>query len=368
MKILEIIPTLAAGGGERFIVDLSNELAKNKENEIELLTIKDDTVGNNGFNKKDLTTDVKYQCLNVKKYSFRTLVDMYKKLKEIKPDIVHFHLASAMNVLFLAIFFYRKPIYIQTLHGRADKQQTNYIGYVLRKIIYKFSLVKIKTISDDNDKKFNDFYKTKSCGVIYNGRTLLKPINLDSVKKEINSYKTDDDTLVFIHVARFHPEKNQELLINSFNKVISSGANVTLIILGAFFDTPAAKSLTEKADRNIHFLGLKSNVGDYLRNADAFVLSSYNEGMPISLIEAMSCKCALISTPVSGCVDIIKNGVNGYISKDFTEEEFIKAIFSYINSHSEIDKEDIYKYYVENLSIEKCAESYNSFFKECLKR
>ena len=31
MKILEIIPTLAAGGGERFIVDLSNELAKNKE-------------------------------------------------------------------------------------------------------------------------------------------------------------------------------------------------------------------------------------------------------------------------------------------------------------------------------------------------
>lgn len=368
MKILEIIPTLAAGGGERFVVDLSNELAKNKENEIGLLTIKDDTIDNNGFNKRDLSSDVKYECLNIKRYSLGTLIDMYKKLKEIKPDIVHFHLASAMNVLFLAIFLYRKPVYIQTLHGRADKQQTNYIGYLLRKIIYKFSLVKIKTISDDNDKKFKEFYKAKSYGVIYNGRTHLKPVDAESVKKEIDSYKKNEDTLVFIHVARFHPEKNQELLINSFNKIIASGANVTLIILGALFDTPAAKPLVEKANKNIHFLGLKSNVGDYLRNSDAFVLSSHNEGMPISLIEAMSCKCALISTPVSGCVDIIKNGVNGYISKDFTEQEFIKAISSYINSHSDINKENIYKHYVENLSIEKCAENYSSFFNESLKQ
>ena len=366
MKILEIIPTLASGGGERFVVDLSNELSKDKNNKVNLLTIKDDTIGNNSFNKKDLSSDVHYSCMNIKKYSLGTLLRLYSEIKKIKPDLVHFHLSSAMNVMFFAIFFYRKPIYVQTLHGKADKQQTNFIGYILRKIIYKFSLVKIKTISDDNDRLFKEFYKAKGDGVIYNGRAELKPVSFEAVKAEVDSYKKDENTLVFIHVARFHPEKNQELLINTFNKILSSGANITLMIVGAYFDTPAAKHLVEKAHKDIHFLGLKSNVGDYLRNADAFVLSSFNEGMPISLIEAMSCKCALISTPVSGCVDIIKNGENGYMSKDFSEESFTETILKYIETNKEINKEEIYNYYKENLSMDKCAEQYNQFFKECL--
>ena len=51
MKILEIITSLSSGGGERFVVDLCKELSTFQTCEVELLTIKDDTLHDYGFYK-----------------------------------------------------------------------------------------------------------------------------------------------------------------------------------------------------------------------------------------------------------------------------------------------------------------------------
>ena len=74
----------------------------------------------------------------------------------------------------------------------------------------------------------------------------------------------------------------------------------------------------------IFFLGLKKNVGDYLNNSHAFILSSLNEAMPISLIEALACRCIPLSTPVSGSVDIIQNGKKRIHLKRFYSSIFYR--------------------------------------------
>ena len=367
MKILEVIPALGAGGGERFVVDLSNELAKDSSNKVELLIVKDENIANNGFYKKNIKDNVKFTSLKIKKYSFFTIFKLYREIKKREPDIVHYHLSGMISVLFFTIFFYRKPVYFQTLHGRADKQQNNVIDLFLRKFIYQRKLVNLITISIDNDDIFRSFYKTDSLATIYNGRAEDLPQNFEEVKKEIDSYKMNENTLVYIHVARFHPEKNQPLLINSFNKYLENGANAILLILGANYDSNEAQSLLKKAHKNIYCLGIKNNVFDYLKCSDAFVLSSLNEGMPISLIEAMACKCALLSTPVSGCVDLIKNGVNGFVAEDFSEDSLLKIITNYDKQHKNINKDMIYDYYCNNLSIQKCAKSYKELFDKYIK-
>ena len=257
MKILEIIPTLGSGGGERFVVDLSNELAKDSTCEVELMIIKDENIANNGFYKKDIKENVKFTSLKVKKFSLSTIFKLYKEIRKRKPDIVHYHLSGMISVLFFTIFFYRKPVYFQTLHGRADKQQNNIIDLFLRKFIYQRKLVNLVTISKDNDDIYRNFYKTESLATIYNGRAEDHPQNFEEVKKEIDSYKMNEDTLVYIHVARFHPEKNQPLLINSFNKYLENGANAILLILGANYDSNEAQSLLLNAHKNIHCLGIK---------------------------------------------------------------------------------------------------------------
>ncbi|RGJ63668.1 glycosyltransferase [Bacteroides stercoris] len=111
--------------------------------------------------------------------------------------------------------------------------------------------------------------------------------------------------------------------------------------------------LQEQACDKIYFLGLKKNVGDYLKNSDAFALSSLNEAMPITLIEALACGCIPLSTPVSGSVDIIQNGKNGFLSKDFSVDSYITMLKDFFKNHENIDKKELEVYFENNLSMKK---------------
>ncbi len=364
MKILEIITSLSSGGGERFVTDLSNELSKHSGCDIELLTIKDDTISEMAFYKEEVCENVKYGCLGVLKYTLRTPFLVLKAIRKRKPDVVHIHLNGTFNMVIPALFLYRRPVYVQTLHGRADKQFASKPDYWLKKLIYSLSLVKLITISSDNDKSFRTVYHASSDRMILNGRGKMKTLDLIKVKQEVDSYKLNEDTLVLIHVARLHSEKNQPLLIQGVNKIIEQGANVILLIIGTGYDTEKGKELQTMACSRVHFLGLKTNVGDYLKCADAFVLSSLNEAMPISLIEALACRCIPLSTPVSGSIDIIQNGKNGFISKDFSLDSFVEMLNDFITNHSQINRETLHNYFQDNLSIQTCANKYLSFFYE----
>ena len=171
-----------------------------------------------------------------------------------------------------------------------------------------------------------------------------------------------------MHIARFHPLKNQRLLINSFNKLIQEKNNIILLIIGDGYDVGEGKYLQEISHKQIHFLGLKQNIGDYLRVSDAFILSSLSEAMPISLIEALSCKCIPLSTPVSGCKDIIKNRINGFLSKDFTEKSFINMLYDFINNYKNINKEQLYELYTNIFSINTCAKKYQNKFEQWIEK
>lgn len=65
---------------------------------------------------------------------------------------------------------------------------------------------------------------------------------------------------------------------------------------------------------------------DLLNCADAYILPSYKEGLPISILEAMSYALPIISTPVGGIPEIVKNGVNGYLVTPGNKEEIGQAI------------------------------------------
>ena len=82
---------------------------------------------------------------------------------------------------------------------------------------------------------------------------------------------------------------------------------------------------------NVHFIGRVTNVGDYLLQADAFVLSSLFEGAPISLLEALSAGAVPVCTPVGGLKDIITKDI-GFLSEDITAEMFLKALQSLLHA------------------------------------
>lgn len=357
MKILQINYNLGAGGAERFVVDLSNELCK--KNDVVICTILDDSNYKNIFHKQFLSPKVKYINLGCKKgLCLKSVIGIIKVIKQEKPDVVHGHQVSPL--LILPSFIFPKIRFITTLHNLAEKCLSFKGEKKINKYLFKNKRIIPVTISDICYDSFVNLYGIKSAHKIDNGRTLPeKTDKFELVRKEIASLKKTDHDLVFIHVARFCPQKNQDLLIDVFNKLYNK--NLILIVLGEKFDT-TGKYLVEKSKEHIHFLGAKNNVADYLLNSDFFCLTSLWEGLPISLLEAIACKVIPICTPVGGIPNVIQDNVTGFLSKDCNYESYMETVLRAIKNRNNINRGLLQKEYLTHFSMESCVNKYYNIY------
>ncbi len=361
MKILELHYTLAPGGAERFMVDLSNELCKT--NEVVMCTSNSDAIGQNAHYKKDLNPQIKYINIGSKSgHQMKALWGIYKILRKEKPDIVHAH--SDLICLFLPALLYRKPKYFHTLHNLAEKCLEKKILKSVNKWYYK-KRVRPITISKICLESYEKLYGLSNATKIDNGSPFLpKPtINNDS-RQEVESLKINADDKVFVHVARYALQKNQQLLIKAFNHLLTTKHRAILLIIGDGYDTPDGRNLLADAQNGIYWLGVKNNVQDYLQLADFFILSSSWEGLPIALLEAMACGVIPVCTPAGGIPDVVTDKKTGFVSSGFEFEDFYNTIDEAIRSEKTIDKEFLKQYFQANFSMEQCALHYNHCFNQ----
>lgn len=364
MKILQLTYHLTAGGAERFVVDLCNELSANKENEVYLVAIKDDKIPGNSHYLGELSSNVKYICLGCKKgLSLESVRKIYGAIKRIKPDIVHTH--TNLIPIFLPAFLLKRPRYVHTMHTLANRGGSKYF-HGIEHSLYK-KRVQAVTISSLNDSSYKEFYGLNNSICINNGCPTKKTTEkLGETRKEIELLKNEENIPVFIHVARYHPVKNQQMLFSVFNRLASENHKFLLLVLGDGFEKSGL--IEEIKTDKIKLLGLKQNVGDYLACADYFVLTSKIEGLPISLIEAMSLGVVPICTPAGGVVDVIKNNINGYITKDLSEELFYSCVKSILEGEGAVKKEDVVDSFYKNYTMEICASNYCQLYNKMTKK
>lgn len=365
MKILQIIFSLSSGGAERFVVDLSNELSKT--NEVTLLTIKNDKVDveNRNFYKYELSPRVKYQNLGLADGPHPTYPwKIYEAIKAINPDVVHFHLTKMLQYCYLSILLLGKKItFVETIHSDLywGGYNTKFRHFAYHTLVEK-GLLRWVALSETNFKQLTKEYPKALSRCIYNGRAPMTPTNrYQKVSEEIASYKDNPNTKVFLHVARCTTVKNQQLLIRSFNEIKKQGANVVLLIIGAHFDSKLGQKLRTLSGPDIHFLGTRTNISDYMLQSDIFVLSSSAEGMPITLLEAMLSGTPMVSTPVTGAVDVI-NGKNGVLSKDFTQESYVAALNQMLSHYNDYKANAMKGKDDSPYTIKHCAEQYVEFY------
>ena len=366
MKIVEIVFHLNSGGAERFVVDLSNELSKT--NEVVLLALKEDKSNPEEFlfYKFDLSERVKYKNVGLPSYSYKlsTMWQVYKSIKAENPDVVHMHAAGMPKFCFLANLLLGKKItFVQTLHNDVNRGYSTAIYDFLHVTLGRWRMIRFAAISETNYNEQKKRYPHTMATCIVNGRAPMQPTEkIEDVKREIASLKKSPNTTVILHVARCNPQKNQMLLIDSFNALATKGLDAILLVIGNSYDSELGLSLKAAACSNIHFLGTRKNISDYMANADIFVLSSAFEGMPITIIEALLSGVPVVSTPVCGAVDAV-DGKNGVLSDGFTTESYMAALSKVINNLA------YYKTNAQKMkdsspyTIKACAEKYLEFFK-----
>jgi glycosyltransferase involved in cell wall biosynthesis len=364
LKILQIVPNLNTGGAEKFCIDLSNELSK--KNEVILCSLFD--IDDSMFLAKKINNNVKIVTLGKKLGSdWKIFFKIFNLLKKEKPDAVNTHLKALFYSLF-SIILCKEIKFFHTVHNIATKESSKIFQYIYRVLFNKFNVTPV-SISNKVLKTVQDTYGNNYNIKIDNG--VIKPMTsnlLDKVKKEIGKLKSDVNTKVFINIARISPQKNQQMLIEVFNRLmIEDKKNIILLIIGedSTLEKKYYNSVKKIANNKIYFMGLRSNVADYFHYADAFCLSSEYEGLPITLLESMAMRCIPICTPVGGIPDVINNITNGILSKDLSEIELYNAINLFLNmkEFEKINiKKNIIKDFKDNYDIKICSSKYYSVY------
>lgn len=362
MKILQVISGLGNGGAEKFVVELSNELSRNHS--VSLCSFKPIREGMQ-FPKR-LQAEVPLISLEKKKGMDLSIYrKLYRLIKKEKPDVIHFHLDATLKYLLPFVILFSKIRFIYTLHSdvNAEKRKVfRQLSYI-KGLTQKLKLVCIAAnIRDDFKKEFPGFqFELVENGIAPLGVTA----KVGEVCKEIEQLKPTIQTLVLLSVARLDLNKNQGLLMEAIKEL--KNPDVICLIIGEdpSRDQAYQRKLNSLKGDNVFLLGTKHNVADYLVASDAFVLSSLNEGMPISVLEAMSYGLPVIATPAGGLTGMIKDNVNGFIAEDFSKPAFVKALQSYMNLEKH-QKENIAaenrKVFSEKYSIGVCAAAYLTLY------
>lgn len=358
MKIIQLIYSLKSGGAEKFVVSLSNALVQ-RGHDVIVCMLLSSANQEYMFNYQFLHSSVKFVSLGFDKgfsLTKKKIVEDY--LNSVKPDVVHCHL-NVLPYIFSIALKNRNIKFVHTLHNVADKASGHIIQKLLNKYFYKNGIITPVTISNQCNLSYNRYYTLENAYCIYNGCEIPKKSkDYDYVSREIESYKLTNHTKVFVHVARYHHQKNQRLLVEVFNRFNLLNKDYVLLIIGDGFSQGEGNELVKKSMSNIYYLGLKNNVVDYLYLANAFCLTSLYEGLPISLLEALACGTTPICTPVGGIPDVLTDGVTGYLAEDVSIESFMATIDKYIDDNNKIQSKYLIDYFRENYSIDACAENY----------
>ena len=223
-------------------------------------------------------------------------------------EVVHYH-AEGPSAMIPIIKFLSKKRVVVTIHGldwKRDKWGTGFASKYIKfgeKMAAKYA-DEIIVLSDGVKEYFKETYN-RDTRFIPNGVTRPEVLKADIIRKKHNLGQDD----YFLFLGRIVPEKGIHYLIDAYNQVSTSKK---LVIAGGASDTDSYyEELKRKAqnNKNIIFTGFVQGqeLEELYSNAYVYVLPSDLEGMPLSLLEAMSYGNCCLTSDIDECATVMED-------------------------------------------------------------
>ena len=263
-------------------------------------------------------------------------------------DVVHYHAEGPAAMLWIPKLFRKRCIV--TIHG-LDWKRDKWSGFARKyiklgeKIAVKYA-DEIIVLSKNVEEYFLSEYGRKTV-FIPNGITKPEILNPNFIKDKWNLNK--DDYILFL--GRLVPEKGVDLLIKAFKDIKT---DKRLVIAGFSSDTDEyKKELKElsKADERIIFTGFVEGrtLAELYSNSYLYVLPSNLEGMPLSLLEAMSYRNCCLTSDIKECTEVIEN--KGITFQKGNIKDLKEKLQELINTPSIVES---YKKEAQGFILNKC--------------
>ncbi|RXJ45963.1 glycosyltransferase [Gelidibacter gilvus] len=329
-KILFILPTLTAGGAERVISFIAQNINETKYDSKILVT---------GY-KKDAAyvIDSIHVHFLEKKRVLNAVSKIFCYLMKHRPHVVVSSIGHLNTVMGLMSPFFLKTKFIireasiislmNQIHSKPIYKKKISIYDILSRSSYKM-VDKIVCQSKDMADDFINIYNVKNQNVtiINNPITNLPPL------KEINT--DSQKPISFLTVGRLSKEKGQLRIIKLLAK-LKLPFHYTIIGDGPLKDNILEAIRTNHLENKFTYIPFTNEVSKYMALSDMFLQGSYVEGFPNTVLE--SC---CVGTPVlafnvpGGTKEIIQHQVNGYLVE--SEEEY----FFYLNNALPFDPQKV---------------------------
>lgn len=302
LRIAFVIVGLLAGGAERVVANLANDLNA-KGYDIKIIVMKK-AITDYELNEGVKLVGADALSKNGKNHFFKGLGFYIKNIMEYKPDIVVAFLSKTIIISMLCRLFLFTKIPVIACERANPKARRG----VLR-VLNDF-FVKRADGCVFQTKEARDYYNLKE-----NKKTVIlkNPISRDFNIQRYEGIRKKE----IVAAGRLSEEKNHNLLIEAFAKISNRYPEYKVIIYG---EGPLMDELNIKINKlglkdRVKLPGRVDNIKEKIYDSSLFVLSSDSEGMPNALLEAMALGLPCISTdcPVGGPREIIENYNNGVL-------------------------------------------------------
>ena len=302
------------------------------------------------------------------------LLKLVRLLRQQQPEIVHTHTAKAGALGRIAAKIAGIPIVVHTFHGHVMH------GYFSRRVTRLFLAIerrlamastKILTVSEGLREELLRLRigRPETVGVMPLGLELDGLLRSDRRRGELRRRLgiSPEVPLVGI-IARLVPIKDHSTFLEAAADLHRSRPDVRFLIVG---DGELRPHLEQQAhalglSQCVTFLGWQRELEPIYADLDLVVLSSLNEGTPVSLIEAMAAGLPVVATRVGGVSDLVEHGKTGLLVPPKDPEAFSGAMEALLGDPDRgremgrLARETVYPTYSDAALIDRMDHLYSS--------
>ena len=286
-------------------------------------------------------------------------------LRNLKPDVVHTRNWGGLDGILAARFANIRRV-VHGEHGwdMCDTNGQNPKRIVLRRLLSP--LVSEYTCVSRHIRQWllDQIRVRKSVTQIYNGidTSLYSPGDCPGIRRSLG---IPEQAFVTGIVSRLDPIKDHPTIFKAFHELKKSNPDHRLLVIG---DGPERQRLGRLATEGIHLLGLRTDIPEFLHCFDIFVLSSINEGISNTILEAMASGLPVVATKVGGNPELVLDGITGILVRPGDVQGFVSAISGYLedtnlrDSHGAAGR----AHACSHFSIEAMVQSYENVYNRVL--
>jgi len=236
-------------------------------------------------------------------------------IRKTKPQIVHTHTAKAGVLGRIAAILTRVPVRVHTFHGHVlhgyFSPTVTRVFIQIERVLGRFTHAIVSVGSQVRDDLLAvGIGSPEKYTVIAPGVARGEMVSKDFARKSLG---VDPDAQVALFIGRLTQIKRPDRLLEAFDFVLKEVPSAVLLMAGEGELFESTKVMGERFGESVRFLGWRSDLAVLFAAADVAVLSSDNEGMPVTLIEASMAGVPCVTTDVGSAREVVLDNETGFV-------------------------------------------------------